>query len=274
MRRFALLAPIALSILVAPACKQEELTREEAATALSEAALESEAASIVSTPIEISTSFTIGKGVSEAAAELRGFVASQLPCATVSLEGSTVTTEWGTTKGCAYKGVTLTGTSQVTVAKNDDGTVLVDHVWTDMSNGRVKVSGTANVTWSKADASRHVKHDLTWTRVADGRTGRGTGDRTQRLLDPAKGLAGGIGIDGDRQWTSSRGTWNLAITGVEVRLQDPVPQDGKYTLTNPDGKVLTLEFTRRDETSIVVEIGNGSRRFSFVVRSTGAIGDA
>ncbi len=274
MRRLVLLAPIAVVAAVTGCDEGQPLTRDEAATALSEAALESEAASIVSAPIEISTSFTIGKAVTEAAAELRGFVASQLPCATVSLEGSTVTTEWGTTSGCSYKGVTLTGTSKVTVARNDDGSVQVDHAWTDLSNGRVKVSGTANVTWSKADASRHVKHDLTWTRLSDGRTGHGTGDRTQRLLDPASGLAGGIQIDGSREWKSARGTWNLAITGVEVRLQDPVPQAGKYTLTIPDGRLVTLEFTRRDETSIVVEIGNGTRRFSFVVRSTGAIAEA
>jgi len=75
-------------------------------------------------------------------------------------------------------------------------------------------------------------------------------------------------------WTSDKGTWSLAITGVEVRLQDPVPQAGTYTLTNPQGKFLTLEFTRRSENEIVVEVANGQSRFSFVVRSTGAINDA
>jgi hypothetical protein len=143
-----------------------------------------------------------------------------------------------------------------------------------MSNGRVKVTGTANVTWSRAESSRHVVHDLTWTRISDGKTGHGTGDRTQRLLDPSKGLAGGIGIDGNRAWTSNRGKWNLAITGIELKLTDPVPYDGKYTLTNPDGKMLTIEFTRRSETEIVVEVSAGAKNFTFVVKSTGAIADA
>lgn len=267
MRRFAL---IALIPFVLPACKEEELTRAEAQTAVSEAALESEAASVVSTPIEISTNFTIGKALKDAATELRGFIASQLPCATVTVVDNSITTVWGTTAGCTYKGVTLTGTSKVTIARNDDGSVQVDHAWTELSNGRVKVTGTANVTWSRAESSRHVKHDLTWTRLRDGKTGRGTGDRTQRLLDPSKGLAGGIGIDGNRSWTSNGRTWDLAITGIELRLIDPVPYDGKYTVTNPDGKILTIEFARRSETEIVVEVGNGKRTFSFVVRSTSA----
>jgi len=273
MRRFAL---IALVPFVVPACKeQEELTRGEAQTAVSEAALESEAASVISTPIEISTNFTIGKALKDAATELKSFIATQLPCATVTIADNTITTVWGSTAGCSYKGVTLTGTSKMTIARNDDGSVQVDHAWTELSNGRVKVTGTANVTWSKADASRHVKHDLTWTRLSDGRTGRGTGDRTQRLLNPTQGIAGGIGIDGNRTWTSNEKKWDLAITGIELRLTDPVPYDGKYTLTNPSGKLLTIEFTRRSETEIVVEVGNGTKSFSFVVRSnTGAIDDA
>ena len=140
-------------------------------------------------------------------------------------------------------------------------------------HGRVKVSGTANVTWSKADASRHVKHDLHWTRLLDGRTGHGTGDRVQRLLHPEQGLEGGIGIDGNRQWTNDRGqSWNLAITGIEVRLQDPCPESGSYALTNPAGKMLSVDFTRRDETSILAFGSAGSaakRSMARVMRRMG-----
>jgi hypothetical protein len=273
MRHYLLLAAVATSLAL-PACQEQGLTRAEASTAVSEAALEGEAASVVSTPIEISTNFTIGKALKDAATELKSFIAAQLPCAQVTVVDNTITTVWGTTAGCSYKGVTLTGTSQVTISRNEDGSVQVDHKWTDMSNGRVKVNGTANVTWSRAESSRHVVHDLTWTRLSDGRTGHGTGDRTQRLLDPSKGLAGGIGIDGNRAWETNKGKWNLAITGVELRLTDPVPYDGKYTLTNPAGKMLTVEFTRKSETEITVEVASGTTRFTFVVRSTGAIADA
>ncbi|MGZ3419361.1 MAG: hypothetical protein ACXVEF_33305 [Polyangiales bacterium] len=271
--RFALIALV--PALALTACQQEELSRGEAQTAISEAAIEHDATSVTATPVEITTNFTIGKALNDAATELHAFLAAEVPCAKSTLSDHTITTVWGATTGCSYKGVTLTGTSAVTITRNDDGTVQVDHVWTDLSNGRVKVSGTANVTWSKADASRHVKHDLHWTRLIDGRTGHGTGDRVQRLLHPEQGLAGGIGIDGNRQWTNDRQqTWNLAITGVEVRLQDPVPQAGSYTLTNPAGKLLSVDFTRRDETSIIVEISNGKSHFSFVVKSAGTISDA
>jgi hypothetical protein len=271
--RVALISLLALAATAG--CQQEELSRGEAQTAISEAAIEHEAASATATSVEITTHFTIGKALKDAASELQGFLAAEIPCAKSTVVDHTITTEWGATSGCSYKGLTYSGTSSVTISKNDDGSVQVDHVWTDFSNGRVKVTGTANVTWSKADASRHVKHDLHWTRLLDGRTGHGTGDRVQRLLHPEQGLEGGIGIDGNRQWTNDRGqTWNLAITGIEVHLQDPCPDAGSYALTNPAGKMLTVDFTRRDATSIIVEISNGKNHFSFVVKSAGTISDA
>jgi hypothetical protein len=264
-----ILAPLAI-VVALPACKEQEMSRGEASTAVSEAALESDAHSVVSTSIEISTNFTIGKALADAAAELRAFIATEAPCAKLTLSGNTLTTEWGEKTGCNYHGMTFTGTSQITISRDEDGSVEVDHVWTDMSNGRVKVSGTANVTWSKANASRHVVHDLSWTRLSDGKTGHGKGDRTQHLLDPSKGLAGGIGIDGNRSWTNAKGTWNLAITGVELRVSDPCPEAGTYTLSTPENKLITIEFTRRDETTIVAEVSAGKMHFSFVVHTAEA----
>jgi hypothetical protein len=270
-RRLALAALVFVPALAAlPACQEKDMTRGEAATAVSEASLESDAHSVTNVAIELSTRFTIGKALADAAAELRAFLTAEVPCAKITIVENTITTEWGVSGVCTYHGVSLTGTSKVTIARNDDGTVQVDHAWTDLSNGRVKVSGTANVTWSKVAASRHVVHDLYWTRLSDGKKGHGTGDRTQRLLDPSQGLAGGIGVDGNRSFTTDRGTWHLAITGIEARLSDPCPYAGKYTLTNPENKLMTLEFTRRDEYTIVAEVNAGKMHFTFTVHTAGA----
>jgi len=270
MKRLLLLA---LALLVC-ACNRNALTREEAYEALDESSIESQSNALTATPVEISTHFTIGGAVQNAAAELRAFLAAELPCANVTVQGSTVTTEWGAAGGsCAYKGQVFSGTTSVTIIRVDAATVDVTHTFIDFSNGRVKVNGGAQVTWSSANFSRHVVHDLTWTRLRDNRTGHGTGDRTQVLMDPALGIAGGIRIDGNRRWTGERGAWDLAITAVEVRPQDPVPQAGIYTLTTPDNKVVTLSFSRLSADVIRVTIKGPKHDFSFNVTSIGAIQD-
>ena len=48
--------------------------------------------------------------------------------------------------------------------------------------------------------------------------------------------------------------WDLAIDGVQMRGQDPVPQAGTYTLTFPDGRELVLTFERIDEDTIRVTL--------------------
>lgn len=245
------------------------MTQGEAAEALEESTLSSQAAALTTSSIEVGTTFTIGKAVKDAAAELRTFIETQLPCAEITLADATLTVEYGKKAGnCTYKGHTFTGTHAIKVAKNDDA-IEVDHEWKDLSNGVVKVTGTAQVTWDVGDQTRHVVHDLTWTRLRDGRTGRGTGDRTQRPL--AGGLAEGIQVDGDRSWTGSAGRWDLVIEGVQMRWQDPVPQAGTYRLASPKGRSLALSFTRIDEDSIQVSLSSGDKEFKFVVNALGDV---
>lgn len=264
VRQLALALPLVLL-----ACNQSALTRQEAVDALEESSIESQASAVTSGPVEISTHFTIGSAVDKAAAELRGFLAAEIPCAKITIEGSTITTEWGAAgDACTYKGLTYSGTSSITIQRTDPQTLQVDHTFSNLSNGKVNVTGTANVTWSGADHSRHVVHELTWTRLSDNRIGTGSGDRTQTLLYPSQGLAGGIRIDGNRHWSGRSGEWDLAITGVEVRLQDPCPQAGKYSLTTPSDKTVSLSFSRKSEEVIHVTIAGPKREFSFDVRQT------
>lgn len=267
-----------LSLLALPAlfllggC-QDTLTYAETREALDEAALSNQALVLAAGSVEICTNFTIGQAVEAAADELRAFIESQLPCAAVTLDGARLTIEYGAYQGnCTYHGQTFSGTQSIEITSAAAGDLEVHHEWTDLSNGKLTVSGSADVSWSAADSSRHVVHQLNWTRLKDGKQVTGSGDRTQTAL-PA-GIATGFSVQGDRWWTSDLGDWNLDIDNVEMRWIDPVPQAGSYSLATPfNGKSATLTFVRQDEDTIKVTITSGRISYSFFVSKSGDISD-
>ncbi|MEZ4473833.1 MAG: hypothetical protein R3F60_24195 [bacterium] len=265
--------PVALLAGLTGCPREDEtpLTGEEARAAVEEAQLASEAEALTAEQVEVGTDFTLGAGARKAAENIRDFYINQAPCADVTLEDRTVTIDFGVEEGCLWRGQTYHGQHAIEVEKAEDVGVLVHHTWTGFTNGRITVDGTASVTWSLTERSRHVEHDLTWSR--DGKQAHGTGDRTQTLLDASAGLAGGILIEGERTWTGVNGkTWQLDIQAVEARPQDPIPQAGAYVLTNPAGKTLTMRFERVDAARIAVTLtGPGGREFSFVVRANGLV---
>lgn len=269
--RSMLLLPAALLLNGCP--RDQELTLAEASLAVEESTLDSQAEALSGSVVEIATNFTIGQGVEAAAEELRAYVASQLPCATIAVERGRLAIEYGAKPGqaCTYKGQTYSGKHTVEIERND-GEVVVHHTWSELSNQRFSVTGRADVTWGAADRSRHATYDATWTRLSDGRTGRGSGDVTQRELEG--GLRDGIQIDGDRSWSGQKGTWTLDINQVEARWADPVPQAGSYVVTNPEGKRLTLSFERVDGDTIRVNVDGARRDFHFNVVSTGEVSEA
>jgi hypothetical protein len=266
---------LALLTLVLTGCPRnkkddERLTLAEASQAVEEATIAGQAEGLTSASVEITTSFTIGQAVQNAAQEIRSFVSSQLPCAEITLENATLTIEYGVNAGnCTYKGHTFSGSHSVTVSKNEEAEVVVEHTWTDLTNGRVKLNGNATVTWNFSEKSRHVVHTAEWTRVADNFKVTGSGDRLQTVL--GGGLLEGIQVDGSRSWTSSRGQWDLAIDGVQMRWIDAVPQAGSYTLSTPNNKSLSLSFARQDEDTITVTVTNGKSSFAFNVTTIGSV---
>jgi hypothetical protein len=276
MRPVMLVAKIAAAsslAFVLCGCPKDDnppLTGAEAKDVLDESNLSSQASALQASSIDISTNFTIGKGAENAVQDLKTFVSTQLPCAAISIEDSTITVTYGAKPGnCTYKGHTFSGTHAIHVAKNDEGQqVLVDHTWTDLSNGIVKVTGTAHVTWDLDDRYRHVVYDTTWTRLSDSRTGKGSGDVTQKPLEG--GIEEGIEIDGDRRWEGKSGRWDLAIQGVQARWEDPVPQAGSYVLDTPKDRSITLSFARLDATTIEVTLSSGDKSFKFNVHGPAA----
>jgi len=270
MNRALYLVALPITLVLTGCPKERELTAAEAQESLQQASASSQAENLAAASVDISTNFTIGGAVEHAAEELKAFVASQLPCADVTLESASLTIEYGVNPGnCVYRGHAFRGTSSMTVSKNALNEVVVEHAWTGLSNGVVQLDGTARVTWNFSDQTRHVEHDVTWTQLATGRTGKGTGDRTQSAL--SGGIAEGIQIDGSRSWTGARGTWDLAIDGVQMRWSDPVPQAGSYSLHTPFDKSVSMSFARVDGDTIEVTVAGAKREFSFTVSKAGVI---
>jgi hypothetical protein len=251
-------------------CRLDALTSEEARAALEESSVDAQAAALTSASIEVSTDFTIGEAVAQSAARVRDFVTSQLPCAEVTLADSTLTIEYGANEGaCTFRGHQFAGSHTIHVERNESDDVVVSHEWNDFGNGKLQVSGDATVTWSLDDPSRRVQHELTWTRLSDGRTGTGTGVRVQKPLPG--GLLEGIEVDGSRSWEGRRGLWQLDINHIEMRWTDPVPQAGSWVLETPNGKTITLEFERIDEDTIGVTAIGGRRQIELQVSKLGLV---
>ena len=268
--RFALALPLAFVLGGCPKDKSgEPLTHAEAQSALDEAEASGAADALTAANIEVSTSFTLGTALSQAASEVSAAIQSQLPCADVTLADATLTVEWGVNPGnCSYRGHTFTGESSISVQKNSNDEVLVHHEWTDLSDGTVSVTGSADVTWSASAKSRHVVHQVQWTYLPTGRTGTGEGDRTQTPL--GGDLTQGIAVSGTRSWTGKDGKWDLSIDDVEWRWSDPLPQSGSYSLATPFDKSVSLAFSRVDGATIGVTVTGPKGSFTFKVVSLSA----
>ena len=257
-------------VLALGGCRFDPLTGEEAQQALEESSVASQAAALVAASVEVSTDFTIGEAVEQAAQQIRDFVESQLPCAEVTLADATLSITYGAKPGaCTFNGQRFEGTHTITVERNEERDVIVQHTWDGLSNGVLSVSGEATVTWSLENRSRNIQHELTWTRLADGRMGVGGGNRTQTPL--AGGILEGIEVDGTRSWDGDSGHWELDIDHVEMRWDDPVPSSGSWTLDTPFDKTISLSFQRIDDATIGVTVTGGQRTVELKVGKLGAV---
>ena len=251
---------------------QPDLTLGEAREAVEESATASQASALTSASVELSTRFTLGQAAAQAAAELQAFVRSQLPCAEVSRESETLRIEYGARGGaCSYNGHTFEGSHSVTITRIGERDVAVQHLWEGFSNGRVSVTGSAEVTWSATERTRRIVHETTWTRLIDGMMGVGDGERTQTAFGSREQRPWGIRVDGERSWEGDAGRWALDIDGIEMLWMDAAPQAGSYVLQTPFGKSLTLSFERLDSSRIAVSANTGRRVFEFTVSSQGAV---
>ncbi|MFT3925050.1 MAG: hypothetical protein QM778_21120 [Myxococcales bacterium] len=268
-------APVLCALTALSSCLDPALTRDEAQDAVDSITLATSAETLGYDVIEISTQFTLGKAVEQAAEQLRSFAVSQIPCSNVSLLGTTITVDFGgLDDACTYRGHTYAGVVQYTV-EAASGMLQVHHEWLGLSNGTTTVDGSADVTWTGADATRHVSYHITATSTDQPGTLDMSGAITQTLLDQTPSLTGGTGggieINGTREWFIQEGdTWKLDVEHVQARAQDPVPQAGRYRLTTPSDKEVTMTFGRISATEIrVTVVGPRNRTYEIDVFSLG-----
>lgn len=252
------------------ACVPSDLSVAEMRAAVQETVLQGEGLVLENEIMEITTSFTVGDAVSEIITEVQAFTESQIPCSTVEkVDARTLAIDFGTLDDqCTYEGRTYAGRVQVGFKLNS-GSIDIAHTYEGLTNGDITLDGTAEVTWT-ADV-RTVVTDLTF--VGERGTVEVSSDRTQTLLDPEAGASAGVAVEGQRRWGGSAGDWLLDIEGVEWRGMDPLPQAGSYSLLNPDGKEITMSFSRVDEDTIAVTIESLRGDRMFHVSSTGRVTD-
>jgi len=266
-RTLRLLGLLPLTVALAGCSDENELTNEQAWQALQEVVPSSQAENLTAKAVELSTHFFIGRTPEKAADELKTFINSQLKCADVRVDGATLAIEYGVNPGdCMYGAIPLSGASTITIRKNETSEVVVDQVWTGLSDGLVQLDGTATATWNANDETRHVVDDVTWTHLATGRIGKGTSDRTQKPIESD------FRIDGVRSWTSPRGTWHLGIDGVRASWAYPLPESGVYWLDTPFDKSVAMGFDRvGSDGAIQVTVERDQSQFNFKVPRHGVV---
>lgn len=249
-------------------CGEGEMGIFEAADALGQSARSGQGTTATQDPIEVSTDFTIGAGLEQAAEELRVFWDSQAPCTEATVEGNTLTLDFGELgDGCTYNGRTYAGLAAITVTQTDAAELEVLHEWTGFHDEDVQVDGDALVTWSGASQTRRVTTEHTWT-TTDGETADVQGDHEFGVRPDGTGFT----LNGVRDWQTDGGDWHLDMDGIGFRLQDPLPEEGRYVVTNPRGKVLELAFARLDEQTIeAVLTGVRGGDLVYHVSPTGAL---
>lgn len=271
MLRAALPFVLSLPVAALAGCDFEQpASRAEMRDAVVEVALLGEGIGTQTQIIELTTSFTLGQGAQAVAEEIRDFVQSQLPCSQVVLEPGKVTIDFGDlSDGCTHRGRTYAGVVSVEVEDLGD-TVQVTHTYEGVTGGRTTLDGTAVVTWD--GNVRNVVTDLTF--VGDGGELTVNADRTQ-TFSACEGVdAVCLTVEGDRDWTGPRGSWEMDIIDVSMRSIDPVPESGAYAITTPQDKTVELSFDRVDGNTIEVSVTGGRRDFVFHVTASGQVDDA
>ena len=240
-----------LAIVSLTACDTGEMGVFEALDALQEVHLSSRGEQATSDVIEVSTDFTIGAALEDAAQTVADFWESQADCTTVTLEGSTLIVDYGALQdACLWQGRSYAGVNTVTVQSTTAGALEVVHGWNGFTNGEVQVDGSATVTWDGTDQSRRVQTEHTWS-DDQGHTVDVVGDHLTAPIEVGVPFwESGFTLEGTRDWTSESGDWTLEMEDLELRLLDPAPQAGTIRLVSPRNKTLAIAYQRLDETTI------------------------
>ncbi|MBK6921531.1 MAG: hypothetical protein IPH07_29295 [Deltaproteobacteria bacterium] len=266
------LSAIALASVVAGAggCEFEQASAAEMRMAVDESVATGEASNLEDDIFEITTDFTIGQGLADAAAHIRGVLESQMPCSTISApDAETLVVDFGTLDdACSYEGRTYAGVVTLHFS-HDDASVTVEHGYDGLTNGRATLDGTATVTWTPAEdggVTRHIVSSLDHT----GPRGsfHSDADRTQHF--GADRGAGVFSVEGTRTWEGPRGQTHAEWTAT-IDLDFAVPVDGSAVIDTPKGHELTLGFAQIDDDTVEVTVSGGRRDRVFRVTQAGSV---
>lgn len=275
---------VSLPVLVFTACvvdeqgpeADEDLTQEEARTAVLEVQ-ESSAGDVATIEvIDVSTDFTIGGQIFDALNSIADFWESQADCTTVSMEGDVITVDFGSLDdGCEYRGHTWAGLDTITILGVVEGNLRVEHEFTQFTNGNVTLDGTATVTWSSSEDTRHVVTDYTLANFVTDTIVEVRGDHTTGRLDPDRPIReSGFTLDGSKEWTGENGLWMTELNDIEWRIDDPAPQAGAARVTSAGGKTLTIRYDRIDGNTTSARVtGPNGNEFLFRITADGTVVD-
>jgi hypothetical protein len=251
MRRTLAVALVGMTLLVG--CELDFLASQETQEALDETMADSESIAFTAAAIEIGAIFSGGQTAEQSALQLHDLMSSQLGCAGLTLDQTTLSVEY---ESCNFQPNVFAGTHTVHIEEDNPGEMRVTHSWDKLTNGHIEINGTATVTWSADDPVHHVIDEYTWVRIGDGRMGVGGGDRRQAALD-GRSVFDGLKVDGTRSWEGKDGHWDLKMQNIQIRWVDPVPFIGLWILETPKGRNVSFEFMRIDAENIGVDVVSG-----------------
>jgi hypothetical protein len=251
MRRVLGAALVSMALLTG--CELDFLASQETQDALDETMADSESIAFTAAASELGAIFTTGQTAEASALQLHDLMSSQLGCAGLTLDQTTLSVEYAS---CNFQPNVFAGTHTVHIEEDSPGNMRVTHQWNKLTNGNIEVNGTATVTWTADDPVHHVIDDYTWLRLKDGRTGVGGGDRRQAALE-GRSVFDGLHVDGTRSWEGKDGHWDLKMENIQIRWVDPVPFTGLWILETPKGRNVSFEFVRLDADNIGVNVVSG-----------------
>lgn len=191
----------------------------------------------------------------ETALAIKTAIETELPCASVAVSGTKVTMDYGANGPCALHGITLQGTHSMTLRTEefgpDNGALVIDHAWTNVSDGHASISGTGWMLRSSTQQFRTVRFSLDPKTNNTNLTGGQWVFST--MTDPQV-----LALNGSADW-GDKGGATCNTNNAEIRWGDPAPQVGTYVLSYRNVSMggtseKTILFKRIDDTTIEAKV--------------------